>query len=180
LTQDISAFQYPIGRFKYDGDNSRAAADRSISDIAAHPELLRLAVVNLDETQLDVPYRDGGWTSRQVVHHVADSHMNAYIRFKLALSEDGPTVKPYDESIWATMPDVRAVPIAVSLDLLASLHKRWVAILSAMSDAEFDRHYIHPDSGRPVSLREAAALYAWHGRHHTAHITALRERNGWS
>jgi hypothetical protein len=180
VTQDTRDARYPVGRFKYDGDTSREAIDRSIADIAALPERLRAAVGGLDETQLDTPYREGGWSSREVVHHVADSHMNAYVRCKLALTEDKPTVKSYDEAEWAKLADVQIVPISVSLSLLDALHTRFVALLRSMSDADFERSYIHPDHGRAVPMREVVALYAWHGRHHTAHVTGLRERNGWA
>lgn len=172
--------RYPIGLFSYDGDSSRGTIDASIADIEALPEQLRKSVAGLNETQMNTPYRDGGWTPRQVVHHVADSHMNAYVRCKLALTEDAPTIKPYNESDWAKLPDVSAVPVDVSLDLLDALHERWVALFRAMSDADFERCFVHPEHKRIVPLRELAALDAWHGRHHTAHIKALRERNGWT
>lgn len=172
--------RYPVGRFKYDGDSSRAAIEASIAMIASLPRKLRDSIAGLNDAQMNTPYREGGWTPRQVVHHVADSHMNAYVRCKLALTEDAPKVKPYDEALWANLPDVSKVPVDVSLGLIDALHERWVALLSAMPDADFERGYIHPEHNRTVPLREVAALYAWHGQHHTAHITALRERNGWT
>jgi DinB family protein len=175
----IQDMRYPIGRFKYDGDSSREAIDRSIADIAALPALLRAAANGLSVDQLNTPYRDGGWTVREVVHHVPDSHMNAYVRCKLALTEQSPTVKPYDEAAWSRLGDVKVVPIDVSLMLLETLHTRWVALLQSLPDADFERSYIHPEQQRMVPLREVVALYAWHGRHHTAHILSLRERNGW-
>lgn len=180
MTVQNTDSRYPIGRFAYDGDTSRAAIDRSIADIASLPSLLCAAVDGLNEEQLGVPYRDGGWSSREVVHHVADSHMNAYVRYKFALTEDAPTIKPYDEADWAKLADVKNVPIGVSLNLLEALHTRWVALLRSMPDADFERTYIHPEQKSPVPLRTVAALYAWHGRHHTAHILALRERNRWA
>jgi hypothetical protein len=172
--------RYPIGRFAYDGDSSRTAINRSIADIEQFPALLRAAVDGLNQEQLDTPYRDGGWTPREVVHHVADSHMNAYVRLKLALTEQGPTIKPYNEADWAKLADVSSVPIGVSLDLLDALHTRWVALLRALPDADFERIYIHPEHEKPVTMHAMTALYAWHGRHHTAHISALRKRNGWT
>jgi hypothetical protein len=132
----------------------------------------------LNEEQLDTPYRDGGWTVRQVVHHVPESHMNAYIRFKLALTENEPAVKPYDEAAWAETADVQGTPIEVSLAMLESLHARWVVLLNSMSDADFLKQFRHPEIG-VVPLEKNLALYAWHGKHHVAHITALRERKQW-
>jgi hypothetical protein len=139
---------------------------------------LRAAVAGLSEAQLDTPYRDGGWTVRQVVHHVPESHMNAYIRFKLALTENEPTVKAYDEAAWAETPEVRKTPVEVSLAMLAHLHARWVILLESMSDADFAKMFRHPELGA-VPLERNLALYAWHGKHHVAHITSLRERNQW-
>lgn len=172
--------RYPVGRFKYEGDSSREAIDASIAEIELLPQRLRESIAGLGEAQMNTPYREGGWTPHQVVHHVADSHMNAYVRCKLALTEDSPAIKPYDEALWADLPDVKALPVDVSLSLIDALHERWIALLRAIPDADFERGYIHPDHGRRVPLREVVALYAWHGRHHTAHITTLRERNGWS
>jgi uncharacterized damage-inducible protein DinB len=180
MTSMIQDNRYPVGRFKYEGDPSREAIDASIAEIESLPQRLRESIVDLDEAQMNTPYREGGWTPHLVVHHVADSHMNAYVRCKLALTEDSPTIKPYDEALWANLADVKALPVDVSLSLIDTLHKRWVALLRAMPDADFERGYVHPDHNRTVPLREVVALYAWHGRHHTAHITALRERNGWS
>jgi len=139
---------------------------------------LRAAVAGLNEEQLNTPYRDGGWTVRQVIHHVPESHMNAYIRFKLALTENEPTIKPYDEAAWAETADVRDTPIEVSLTLLDNLHKRWVVLLKSMSDADFAKQFRHPELG-VVPLEKNLALYAWHGNHHAAHITSLRERKQW-
>jgi hypothetical protein len=145
------------------------------------PKRLKAAVDGLTEGQLDTPYREGGWTVRQTVHHVADSHANAYIRFKLALTEDWPTIKPYEEALWAELADSR-LPVQLSLDLLTALHDRWVVLLESMSDADFHKGYIHPaikiDGGRQP-LSEVLAMYAWHSRHHTAHLANLRSRMGW-
>lgn len=139
---------------------------------------MRDAVQGLNEEQLDTPYRDGGWTLRQVVHHVPDSHLNAYTRIKLALTEPAPVIKPYDEAAWANLPDTRDVPIDVSLNLLDAVHTRWVALLHAMSDDDFRREYVHPETGRH-NLDHLLALYAWHGPHHIAHITTTRQQMGW-
>jgi len=142
------------------------------------PERLRAAVGCLSDPQLDTPYRPEGWTLRQVVHHVADSHANCYIRFKLALTEDWPTIKPYDEVAWANLSDSRRLPVEVSLAMLEALHGRWVALLETMSEEDFHKGYLHPEQGRQ-NLAKALALYDWHSRHHTSHITSLRARQGW-
>jgi uncharacterized damage-inducible protein DinB len=175
VTQDP---RYPVGRFDRHGTTGPDAFPHLIDEIAAVPANLRAAIAGLDERQLDTPYRDGGWTVRQVVHHVPDSHMNAYIRFKLALTEDGPTIKTYDESAWADLADTRATPVTVSLQLLEALHDRWVRLLRAMSADDFRRTMHHPEMG-VVDLTVMLRLYAWHGRHHVAHVTALRETMGW-
>jgi DinB superfamily len=156
----------------------RDQRDRWIAEIAATPAGLRAAVAGLTSGQLDTPYRPGGWTLRQVVHHVPESHMNAYIRFKLALTEDNPIVKPYDEAAWAKLGDVAVTPTETSLAMLDSLHERWVFLLRGLDDEAFLRHFRHPEMGL-VRLDGNLALYAWHGKHHTAHITSLRERMGW-
>ncbi len=180
MTQDGKDVRYPVGRFSDDGDTSRAAIERSIAELERLPKALRASVAGLTDDQLDTPYREGGWTVRQVVHHVADSHMNAYVRLKLALTEPSPTIKPYNEADWARLPDARTLPVAVSLDLLDALHSRWSAVLRGMPDNDFDLVYVHPEQQKPVSMRAMTALYAWHGRHHTGHIAALRERNRWA
>jgi len=149
-----------------------------IEQIAATPMRLRDAVTGLTPAQLDMPYRDGGWTLRQVVHHVPDSHLNAYVRFKLALTEDTPTIKPYDEARWAELQDTHSTPVKTSLAMLESLHDRWVRLLRSMKPGDFQRQLAHPDSG-VMTLDALTALYAWHGRHHVAHITSTRERKGW-
>lgn len=172
--------RYPVGRFTFDGDRSRAARDANIAELAELPTRFAASVLDLTPAQLDTPYRDGGWTVRQVVHHVPDSHMNAYVRFKLALTEPSPTIRPYDEALWAKLSDVRDVPVETSLTLLDALHARWVTLLCGMSEAEFERGYVHPEHGRSVPLDEALAMYAWHSKHHLAHVTRLRDRMGWS
>lgn len=170
---------FPIGRFQRPQapltDEQRQSA---IDAIANTPRLFRTAVAGLDETRLDTPYRPGGWTVRQVIHHVPDSHMNAYVRFKLALTEDTPTIKPYDEAAWATLDDARTTPVETSLTLLDSVHDRWVRVLRAMRSEDFERRLMHPEHGH-LNLDELLAMYEWHGKHHTAHITGLRERSGW-
>jgi uncharacterized damage-inducible protein DinB len=171
--------RYPAGTFQsrdaLTSDERRALID----EIAATPARMREAVRNLTDAQLDTPYREGGWTLRQVVHHVPDSHLNAYIRTKLALTENAPTIKPYDEAAWATLDDSRVTPIETSLALLESLHARWVGLLRSLRDEDFARTFRHPEQSGPKSIDWLVALYAWHGRHHTAHITTLRDRNGW-
>jgi len=169
--------RYPIGRHEAVSTLTPAQRAERIAQIAAAPEQLRRAVQGLDDKHLDTPYRDGGWTVRQVVHHVPDSHMNAYIRCKLALTEEQPTIKPYHQGHWAETPDARA-PVDVSLVLLDALHRRWVLLLQGMEPADFGRTFNHPESGI-MTLDNVVSMYAWHGRHHTAHITSLRERMGW-
>ncbi len=170
--------RYPIGKFDFSARVAPEDRAALIDQIEAAPANLRAAVRGLTEEQLDTPYRPGGWTLRQVVHHVPDSHMNSFIRLRLALTEDEPTIKPYDEAKWAELIDAR-MPIDVSLDLLENLHRRWVVLLRNLSDADFARTFRHPEVGL-VRLDTNTALYAWHGRHHTAHITGLRQRNGWN
>ena len=171
--------RFPIG--KHDRKMVLTPAERgaALEALAAAPSLLRDAVSGLSDNQLDTPYRPGGWTVKQVVHHVPDSHMNAYTRFKLALTEDVPTIKTYEEAAWAELPDSQKVPIEVSLDLLDALHLRWLALLRSMDDTQFKRQLRHPEHGRVLSLEQMLGLYAWHGRHHVAHITSLRKREGW-
>jgi len=171
--------RYPIGKFTPPASSTLSEAEHNacIEQIAAAPGNFRRAVTGLTEAQLDTPYRAGGWTLRQLAHHVPDSHMNAYIRFKLGLTEDAPAIKTYEEKDWARTPEVGA-PIGMSLDLLTALHVRWVALLRAMRPADFARQIKHPEWGTPT-LDTLLGLYAWHGRHHTAHVTALRERMGW-
>lgn len=171
--------RYPVGKFQYDGVATPEARAARIDDISKAPAALRAAVKGLTPKHLDTPYRDGGWTVRQVLHHVPDSHLNAYVRFKLALTEDTPTIKPYDQERWAQLEDTRTVPPEVSLALLDAVHQRWVAVLKSMSLADWRRAYRHPEYNRVVPLDEVLAMYAWHGRHHVAHVTELRKRMGW-
>ncbi len=174
----MSDLQYPIGKFHFAGPLTDDQRRSAVNDIATAPANLRLAVKDLSEPQLDTPYRPAGWTLRQVVHHVPDSHMNAYIRFKLALTEDEPTIKPYEQQLWADLPDTKSTPVEVSLTLLDSLHERWVQLLQSFTASDWKRTFRHPELGI-VSLQRNLALYAWHGRHHVAHVTELRKRNSW-
>jgi uncharacterized damage-inducible protein DinB len=170
--------RYPVGRF--DSKSPLPVGGRSalIESLAAAPSRLRQAVETLSDAQLDTPYRDGGWTVRQVVHHVPESHMNAYIRMKWGLTENAPLIKTYDENLWAQLPDDRTGEIEPSLTLLDALHKRWVILLNSMSDTDYNRTIKHPEWGQ-VDLQTLLKLYEWHGRHHVAHVTHLRERSGW-
>ena len=171
--------RYPIGTFTLSGEVTDARRSEWIGAIAATPANLRGAVRGLTEAQLETPYRDGGWTVRQVVHHLPDSHMNAMLRFKHALTEENPVIKAYDEAAWAMLPDVATTPVETSLSLLESLHERWVALIRGFRPTDFQRAYFHPEKKRLVPLDEAIGMYAWHGRHHVAHITSLRSRKGW-
>jgi len=169
--------RYPIGKFRRAEANPSDHASH-LATLAALPENLRAAVEGLSAAQLDTPYREGGWTVRQFVHHVADSHMNACVRTRLALTEDWPVVKGYDEKLWAELDDARTAPPELSLRLLDALHYRWVLLLRSLTEEQWQRGYDHSENGRQ-SLEEMAALYAWHCRHHTAHIVELRKRMGW-
>lgn len=171
--------RYPIGQADLSQPVTPERRPALIADIASAPAALRAAIAGLSHDQLDTPYRPGGWTVRQVIHHVPDSHANAYIRFKQALAEDAPEIMPYDEAKWAELWDTRTTPIDASLAMLDALHMRWVALLRGMSPEGFARSYVHPQYRRHFTLDQALTLYAWHGRHHTAHITALRSREGW-
>ena len=174
------SLRYPTGRFTRPSRPLEGGERRQMIDsIARAPTALRDSVRGMSDTQLDTPYRPGGWTVRQVIHHVPDSHMNAFIRFKLALTEDMPTIKPYDEAAWANLSDARETPIETSLTLLTALHERWVGLLRSMSSSDFSRQLNHPEWDAPLSLDSVLALYAWHGPHHTAHVTSLRKRMGW-
>lgn len=169
---------YPIGKFDFAQTVSPSAIPGMISDVEELPGNLRAAANGLDTKQLDTPYRPGGWTVRQTIHHVADSHMNSFIRFRLALTETEPTIRPYDQTLWAELADARTAPVELSLQLLEGMHARWVALLKSLAKADFSRMFRHPEIGL-VRLDTNLALYAWHGKHHTAHITRLRERMGW-
>lgn len=176
----MTDLRYPVGPFLLDGAITPAEREALITQISDAPSRLRAAVDRLSEEQFDTPYRPGGWTVRQVVHHVPDSHLNAYIRFKLALTEENPTIKPYEEARWAELPDTRGTNIGVSLMLLDALHRRWVVLLRALTEEQWGRTFFHPDQQMSRRLDYFLAMYAWHGRHHVAHITGLRERMGWT
>jgi uncharacterized damage-inducible protein DinB len=175
----VDDLKYPTGRFSSVKrpltPDERAA---KIDAIRVAPARLRAAVSGLSEAQLDTPYRDGGWTLRQVVHHVVDSHMNAYVRCRLALTEENPTIRPYQEKLWAELPDAKTLPVEASLAILDALHARWVALLKALAPEHFRRTFHHPESG-DHTIDSMLELYAWHGAHHTAHVTGLRSRKGW-
>jgi hypothetical protein len=174
---DLDDLRYPIGSFSAAATSMPGIRAAHIQTLRLLPERLREAVAGLSDAQLDTPYREGGWTVRQVVHHVADSHAMAFTRCKLALTEDWPTINPYNEAAWANLPDSR-LPIDVSLALIAALHARWVALIESLSEEDFRKGYNHPERGREM-LVKMLAMYDWHSRHHTAHITSLRARQGW-
>lgn len=174
----VNDLQYPIGKFQRKPVLTDGERPALIEQISEAPHNLRKAVAGLADGQIDTPYRPGGWTVRQVVHHVADSHVNAYVRVKLALTEDQPTIKPYSEKLWANLHDARTIPVETSLDLLDGLHLRWVALMRSLAPEDFVRGMVHPEHG-VITIDFILQLYSWHGRHHTAHITSLRERMGW-
>jgi uncharacterized damage-inducible protein DinB len=170
--------RYPIGRFEMPKEVTKERRQQAMDEIASAPAKLRAAVQGLNGAQLDTPYREGGWTVRQVVHHVPDSHLNAYVRLKLALTEEKPTIKPYDEAAWADLADSKNVPIEVSQALLDSVHTRWDSLWRSMKPEQFARVLVHPEAGERT-VDWLLFLYEWHGKHHTAHITELRKQKGW-
>ncbi|MDB4867678.1 MAG: putative metal-dependent hydrolase [Cohnella sp.] len=176
MTNDL---RYPIGKFQHTGDINPEQREAWICDIEQLPENLAAALAGLTPEQLGTPYREGGWTVLQVAHHLADSHMNSFIRFKLALTEERPTIKPYEEGEWAKLQDTFAVSAEVSLNLLRALHMRWAVLLRSMTDDDFARTWFHPATQQVSRLDHALGLYAWHSRHHVRHITSLRERKAW-
>ena len=169
---------HPIGKFLFDKDVTPGKRAACVGDITELPARLRAVVDGLSSSQLDTPYREGGWTVRQVIHHLADSHMNAFIRFKLALTEDSPPIKAYNQDTWADTADGRRADVGLSLSLIEGLHGRWASLLASMGPADFGRSFTHPERGL-VSLDNTLQMYAWHSRHHVAHISGLRERMGW-
>lgn len=177
MTMSTNDPRYPVGKFDRPATVSPADRVGMIAEIDRLPAALRSATAGLSDSQLDTPYREGGWTLRQVVHHAPDSHLNAYCRFKLALTEEEPTIKTYDEARWAELSDSRA-PIDMSLTLLESLHQRWIILLRAIPDADWSKSFKHPEWGN-IRLDTTLALYAWHGRHHLAHVTELKRQKGW-
>jgi uncharacterized damage-inducible protein DinB len=176
--EEMTDLRYPIGKFPSGGPPTEEQKKNCIDDIAQAPGKLRAAVKGLSPQQLDTPYRDGGWTVRQVVHHVPDGHLNAYMRFKRALTEDEPAVTNYDQNRWANLSDTEATPIEVSLAMMDALHDRWVRLLRSLTPEEWTRTFRHPEIG-VATLNQYLAICAWHGKHHVAHITSLRERNNW-
>lgn len=174
----METLQYPIGKFESKPFSEKLFTEWLL-DIKYLPHHLENAILNLDEAQLDTPYRPQGWTVKQLVHHMADSHMNAFIRCKLALTEELPTIKPYDEVAWALTPEINIVPINVSITLLHALHHRWHALIGQLSQEDLQRKFFHPEHQKEISLLEIINFYAWHSKHHVAHITSLRERNNW-
>jgi uncharacterized damage-inducible protein DinB len=176
---DLERRKFPIGKFNPPDVVTPSDRVTLIQQIAATPANMRKAVAGLTDEQLDTAYRQGGWTLRQVVQHVPDSHVNAYVRFKWTLTENTPTIKTYKQDIWADMQDSVSGPIELSLALLDALHARWVYLLNKMTDADFAREFTHPEQNRNIRLDRMLALYAWHGQHHVAHITALRSERGW-
>jgi hypothetical protein len=177
MNQSIFDPQYPVGKFMKPETISADDRTAAIATLAELPEQLRNAVEGLNSAQLNTPYREGGWTLRQLVHHVADSHMNAFIRARLALTEDWPTIKPYDQDEWAKLHDATA-PVEWSLELVESLHARWGMMLRSLNEQQWKRGFRHPEAG-PMTIEHATLLYAWHSRHHTAHITHLRAKEDW-
>jgi uncharacterized damage-inducible protein DinB len=175
---ETADLRYPVGKFTFPSAVSIEDRTKFVQQIREAPARMRAAVAGLSDEQLNTPYRPGGWTVRQVVHHVPDSHLNSYIRFRWALTEDDPAIKTYHEDRWAELSDARTAPVEVSLTLLESLHGRWDALLGSLTDQDWKKTFQHPQLG-PVSLEKNAALYAWHGRHHVAHITSLRDRMSW-
>lgn len=175
MTVDL---KYPIGKHQM-VPFSQEEKEARLADVLFLPRMLEYAVLNLNDDHIQTPYREGGWTVNQVIHHVADSHMNAFIRFKLGLTEDNPTIKPYSQSAWGETADVTAVPVNLSITLLHSLHHRWYELLKTITDEQWERTIYHPEQQRKITLWELLLIYAWHGKHHAAHVTNLREQMGW-
>ena len=169
---------YPIGKYETQ-PYSEALKEQWLADIKFLPTILENVLSNMDEQQLHTPYREGGWTVHQLVHHIADSHMNAYCRFKLGYTENNPTIRPYEEKEWAKTADVKSLPINISLTLLHALHQRWLVFLESFTSTDWEKTVVHPQHGKQITLWNLLGMYSWHGRHHTAHITALKERMGW-
>lgn len=177
--KDLDKLKYPIGKFRAEGPVDQAILDKAIADIASLPEKFSKSIRHLTKQQIDTPYRPAGWTVQVLVHHVVDSHLNAYIRMKMALTEDNPTIMPYEEGEWAKLEDSSTTDVAVSLDMLGLLHHRWVKLIQSLDDHQLKRKYYHPGDKEWVNLRTMICMYAWHGNHHMAHVTSLVEREGW-
>lgn len=177
--EELQQLRYPIGKFQVPQSITTDRVKQWIETIAAAPQQIKEAVENLNDKQLDTPYRPGGWTVRQLVHHIADSHTNSYIRFKWTLTEDNPTIKAYDEKLWAELPEAKSAPVEISLLMLEAIHRRWVMMLQNLSPSDLKRTFVHPESGATIPLDVLMSLYAWHSKHHLAHIVNLKERKGW-
>lgn len=175
----MNELKYPIGKFEYFGMKTKEERKETIESLLLIPFILRQEVEELNDEQLENTYREGGWTIRQVIHHLADAHANAYIRFKLALTEENPTIKPFNEALWAELSDSKKGDVKFSLDLLEAIHRRWDLTLNNMSNHDFEKTYYHPEHQRIITLDEALSLYEWHGHHHIAHITTVKARRGW-
>ncbi len=179
MEASLETLQYPVGKHTWPIVVTDQEVHQAMRSIAAFPDKIQHATERLEKIRLDTPYRPDGWTVRQVVHHVADSHLNAYMRFKLALTETDPIIKPYDQTRWAELTDSTLLPPQISFPIIRSIHTRWVIIMENMKPEEWDRVFIHPEHGKPISLRQAAMSYEWHGNHHLAHVTKLAERMSW-
>lgn len=177
--EKIEKLKYPLGKWKAPAVIDSVVLKEYINTIESFPISLQKAVKNMSDEQLDTPYREEGWSIQQVVHHCADSHMNSLIRLKLALTENAPTIKPYREELWADLADSKKMDVKASLQIIEGVHARWVAVLKSLSETQFDRTFIHPESKRTFSLRESTSLYAWHCEHHLAHINTLKQNKGW-
>ena len=175
----VESLRYPIGRFLPPTEVTLQDRENYLAEIEKHPAELRNAVTGLSDDQLDTPYREGGWTLRQVVHHVPDSHANSYVRFRWTLTEDQPKIKAYYEDRWAELPDAASAPVEPSLQLLEAIHQRWLLLLRAMSDEDYARALVHPETNKVIRLDTMLALYVWHGKHHVAHVQSLKDRKGW-
>lgn len=171
--------RYPIGKFRERDEHLHASFEDCLLTLTTFPSQLASAVNGWTNTQLDTPYREGGWTVRQLIHHVADSHMNAYIRFKWTLTEDAPTIKAYKQDLWAELPDNADMPIGFSIDFLDALHRKWVFLLHKMKETDFEKFFYHPEMENPQLLSQVLRLYTWHSKHHLAHILSLKELKGW-
>jgi hypothetical protein len=178
MTTSSADLRYPVGKYEPQ-PFSETQKKAWLNDIKFLPQLLENSLLNLDEAQLQTPYREGGWTVHQVVHHVADSHINAYCRFKLGLTEDNPTIRTYEEKLWAELNDVKHIPVNISITLLHALHTRWYAAINNLADEDWQRTVFHPEHQKEQTIWYLLGMYAWHGRHHVAHITSLRERHNW-
>lgn len=177
-TDTLENLKYPTGRFAPPENYDTDGRDNFIKDLANLPGQLKQETYGLSEEQINTPYRENGWTVRQLIHHIADSHMNSYARFKLGLTENKPTIKPYDQDAWVNSDDIQ-LPISVSLDIINGVHQRLVALLNGVTEEGFNRTVVHPEQGKEISIDYLLAMYAWHSKHHLRHITALKERNGW-